>query len=55
MFAEYLVFQPHSTGCVVLQAVFTSIKIIYYDNIPHFIFVSYGRFRLSTLAVLWQK
>ena len=53
MFAEYLVFQRQHS--VVLQLVFTSIKIIYYDNIPHFIFVSYGRFRLSTLAVLWQK
>ena len=38
MFAEYLVFQsaPQHWHCVVLQAVFTSIKIIYYDNIPHY-------------------
>ena len=36
MFAEYLVFQLQLQHCVVLQSVFTSIKIIYYDNIPHY-------------------
>ena len=38
MFAEYLVFQLQHCAvlCAVLQSVFTSIKIIYYDNIPHY-------------------